>query len=335
MTIAPVHLQALAAFGYTEDESRFLYLVATHSGYFVARQFLAFTGAHWGKRTTLFWMKLHTNEHARTERFPKSGVVYHLFARRLYRQIGRENLRNRREHETQFIQRRIAILDYVLANEQRNYLETEPEKVSYFCVKQSVASHVLPSKTYHGQLTSQPTVRCFVDKFPMFLDGADSLSPVVTFSYVQGAEANLTEFVRHIEAYLPLFRKLPEFAFLYLARTNSLFSKARELFDSLVTVPLESNPAADLLRYFEIRKAWDLRQYGAVTEADLIFRNQAKGRFTAEVFEHLYRGWKVGQMTEAEIQDDFGSGATIHTVRFQAEVLRPYAGDRDKSHQER
>jgi hypothetical protein len=335
MTIAPIHLQALAVFGYTEDEARFLYLVATHSGYFVARQFLAFTGAHWGKRTTLFWMKLHTNEHARTEHFPKSGVVYHLFARRLYRQIGRENLRNRREHETQFIQRRIAILDYVLANQHRNYLETEPDKLAYFCGTHGIASHVLPSRTYHGQPTSQPTVRHFVDKFPMFLDGPDSPSPVVTFSYVQGAEANLTDFVRHVEAYLLLFRELPEFAFLYLARTDSLFSKTRELFDSLVTVPLESNPADDLLRYFQIRKAWDLREYGSVTEADLIFRNQAKTRFAAERFEHLYRGWKGGRVAESEIRKEFDSGAMRHTIHFRAEVLRPYPGKREESEQER
>ena len=52
MNIAPAHLDALKALGYTETEARFLYIVATHSGYFVARQFLAFTDAHWGKRTT-------------------------------------------------------------------------------------------------------------------------------------------------------------------------------------------------------------------------------------------------------------------------------------------
>ena len=93
MNIAPAHLDALEALGYTEQEARFLYIVATHSGYFTARQFLAFTGAHWGKRTTLFWSKLERLKHARTECFPKSGVVYHLFARRLYRQIERENIR--------------------------------------------------------------------------------------------------------------------------------------------------------------------------------------------------------------------------------------------------
>jgi hypothetical protein len=33
----------LRSLGYTEDEARFLYLVATHSGYFSPRQFLNFT----------------------------------------------------------------------------------------------------------------------------------------------------------------------------------------------------------------------------------------------------------------------------------------------------
>src|SRR6266849_3952720 len=74
MNIAPVYLKALKALGYTEAEARFLYIVATHSGYFVARQFLAFTTAHWGERTTIFWDKLHTKKHARTECFPKSGT---------------------------------------------------------------------------------------------------------------------------------------------------------------------------------------------------------------------------------------------------------------------
>jgi hypothetical protein len=31
-------IENLLGFGYTEDEARFLYLVATHSGYFSTRQ---------------------------------------------------------------------------------------------------------------------------------------------------------------------------------------------------------------------------------------------------------------------------------------------------------
>jgi hypothetical protein len=168
MNIAPAHLDALKALGYCEAETRFLYIVATHSGYFTARQFLAFTGAHWGKRTTTFWSKLETKRHARMECFPKSGVVYHLFARRLYRQIEKENLRNRREHEFDFIKRRIAILDFVLLNQGYQYLETEPEKVRFFCGTLNIQKHYLPARLYVGSKTPSTSVRYFVDKFPMF-----------------------------------------------------------------------------------------------------------------------------------------------------------------------
>ena len=109
MNIEPGHLSALQALGYSEAEARFLYIVAIHSGYFRARQFLAFTHAHWGERTTVFWSKLARQKHARTERFPKSGTIYHLFSRRLYRLIGKENLRNRRAHELDFIKHRTSM----------------------------------------------------------------------------------------------------------------------------------------------------------------------------------------------------------------------------------
>ena len=324
MNIAPSHLEALKALGYTEAEARFLYIVATHSGYFVARQFLAFTDAHWGKRTTLFWNKLQTKRHARTECFPKSGTVYHLYSRRLYRQIDRENIRNRREHEIEHIQRRIGMLDFVLLNQGYRYLETEPEKIRFFCNQLKVSNQFLPSKIYHGQKTSQPTVRYFVDKFPMFV-ASDASSHVITFTYLHGAEANLTEFVHHLEAYLPLFRQLSEFRFLYLARVDSHFENAKELFNSLVTIPLGSDVSADLLRYFQIRKTWDLSRYASLTESDLIFRNQAKTRFAGPRFEHLYRGWKVGRVTESDIRQDFGGSERHQTVHFATEALCRFA----------
>jgi hypothetical protein len=324
MNIKLSYLEALKALGYTEAEARFLYIAATHSGYFVARQFLAFTDSHWGKRTTIFWNKLHTKRHARTECFPKSGTVYHLFSRRLYRQIDRENIRNRREHEIEYIQRRIGMLDFVLLNQGYQYLETEPEKVSLFCNQLKVPNHFLPSKIYHGQRTSQPTVRYFVDKFPMFL-ASDASSPTVTFTYLPGPEASLREFVHHLEAYFPLFRQLSTFRFLYLARVDSHFEKAKEVFDSLVTIPLGSDVSADLLRYFQIRKTWDLSRYTSLTEADLIFRNQAKTRFAGQRFEHLYRGWKVGRVTEADIRQDFGGSMRPAIAHFATEVLCRFA----------
>jgi hypothetical protein len=318
-------IEAIQALGYSEQESRFLYLVATHSGYFVARQFLGFTHAYWGKRTTLFWSKLQASQHAHIYRFAQGGTVYHLYSRTLYRQIGHENLRNRREHEFEYVRTRIAMLDFVLGNLDKRYLETEPEKVGYFCSELNVPAHDLPSKSYAGRYTPKPTIRYFVDRYPMFFPAAPA-TRVVTFTYIQGPEANLVGFAHHLQAYLPLFRHLSEFRFLFLARNDSQFAKAHELFRDLVTVALESNPADDLLRYFTIRKAWDLAQYGSVTEVDLIFRNLAKERFAGARYEHFYRAWKFGKVSDAEIREELCGSDKPHLLQFEAQIVRPICG---------
>lgn len=325
MKIEPVHVSALEALGYTEEEARFLYVVATHSGYFVARQFLAFLNVQWGKRTTLFWNKLQSKKHARTAPLPRHGAVYHLFARKLYRQLGRENLRNRRRHELEYIRKRIAILDFVLGHPDVTYLETEADKVAFFCHELKVEPRHLPSKTYLSHRSVQPTVRYFVDRFPMFFEDHQSASRVVTFSFIQGSEANLSAFVHHMQSYSSLFRELREIRFLYLARVEAHFAKARELFHALVTVPLQSNPADDLLRYFTIRKAWDLHQYGSLSEADLIFRNLSKERFAGERFEHFYRAWKAERVPESQIRATFQGHHLPHTAHFEARILKPFA----------
>jgi len=319
MNIAPAHLEALQALGYTEVEARFLYIVATHSGYFCARQFLAFTGAHWGKRTTTFWNKLQSRRHACIECFPKSGVVCHLFSRRLYRQIERENIRNRRSHEFDFIKRRVAILDFVLQNQAYQYLETEPDKVRFFCGTLNIEKHYLPAHLYVGRKTSRPTVRYFVDKFPMFLLPS---SPVVTFTYIHEGGAAFADFIHHIERYMPLFRRLSEFRLVYASRSDSHFEKASEIFHSVVKIPLESDIGDDLVRYFRVRRAWDEKKYAAVSDGDLIFRNQARSRFSGARFEGLYRGWKNGRISEGAIRQQLGSNDRKRAVGFDTFLLR-------------
>ncbi len=321
MKISAAHLEALLTFGYTEEEARFLYLVATHSGYFVARQFLDFTGSHWGKRTTSLWATLQRLRHARIERFPKSGVVYHVFSRRLYRRIERENIRNRRTHELDFIQRRLAILDFVLSHVDSEYLETEPEKMRYFCGQLNLERHHLPSRIYVGSPKAKPTVRYFVDKFPMFLTEGSCVPPVVTFTYVHSGISTMADFSHHLVAYLPLFRQLSEFAFVYASRTDACFAQATEVFASLVKVPLEDQIAEQLLRYFQVRKAWDEKQYGAVTDADLLFRNAARTRFSSERFEALYRGWKRARISDDAIRREFAGGERKRAIRFETCLL--------------
>ena len=161
-----------------------------------------------------------------------------------------------------------------------------------------------------------------------------SSSPVVTFTYIHEGAVVFTDFVRHLENYLPLFRQLSEFQFVYASRTDSSFEKATEIFSSLVKTPLESDIAGDLLHYFRVRKAWDEKQYGTVTDADLIFRNQVRAKFAGERFEGLYRGWKNGRVSESGIRQEVGTNDRKHTVSFGTFLLRRIAPAADSGEAE-
>ena len=253
MKISCEHIRAIQSLGYTEDEARFLYIVANHSGYFVPRQFIAFTGASWGKRSQQFTDKLESRGHVTWREYQDMGGVYHLFSKTLYRQIDRENLRNRRRHSTEFIRTRLLLLDFVLANQVYDYLETEDDKVRFFCDELAIPKKALPAKAYEGVSTPEPTLRYFVDKFPLFLATTNgSSSPVVTFSYVDPGQASLTGFANHLNAYASLFRHLqqlplrlhsafygpfhPRRAVLLLARENPVASRCLRRTGALLPV---------------------------------------------------------------------------------------------------
>jgi len=75
MSIQESHLAPLRAFGYTEVEARFLYLVATHSGYFTVRQFLEFAKAKSGKRNDRLVQKLFALGHVSAQRYQRRSVT--------------------------------------------------------------------------------------------------------------------------------------------------------------------------------------------------------------------------------------------------------------------
>ncbi len=194
-------------FGYTETEAQFLYIVATHSGYFTLRQFLKFTGAHRGKRSPQFARKVLNNGHASMRDYMGYGSIYHLFSRTLYGQIEKGNLRNRRKHSFEFIRTRLVLLDFVLAH--RTFTISRPKKRRSPTSAKSCASQ--KSFSRRGSMKGLPAAnrpfaiswinsRCFL--LPPLL-----LSPsVVTLSYVDsGARKRLriSHAPRGLSAFVP------------------------------------------------------------------------------------------------------------------------------------
>lgn len=304
MKIAAERLSNLTQLGYTPEEARFLYIVATHSGYFTHRQFLAFSGTKPGKHSQKFLEKLLTAEHATYHTYPSAGRVYHIFSRKVYKAIGRDDLRTRRKHQLEYIKTRIVVLDFVLSNLDCEYLETEAEKVPFFESRFNVSRDVLPSKAYTSKLCRDSSVRFFVDRFPIFLRAASASAPRLTFTYVDAGAATIQGFGTHLQAYRELLRRLPAFEFIYVAPTGRFFGVAEAEFSRSVLGRPNSSSNDQLLRYFRLRKTWEAGD--RVPAADVVFLNAAKRHFDGEEIKSQYRKWSEGTMQDVDVSHHAG-----------------------------
>src|SRR6202166_1560136 len=306
MKMPQEQVERIKELGYTEAEHRFLYIVALHSGYFTLGQFRAFTKTSYGKRPTSFAQKVIKQGHASVRDYMRRGSIFHLFSRTLYGQIDKDNLRNRKRHSFDFMRTRLVLLDFILANQDLNYFETEQEKVRFFCDELGAPKDALPAKVYEGGPDGKPTLRYFVDKFPMFLASPiPGASTVANLSYVDSGFETSSHFVGHLAAYQGLFRQLKTFRFLYIAAKDAYFQTAQERFRSLVKRPLESDVSAEILRYFRVRRKWERHEYVVPVTEDFEFLNEARRRFHGDRFESLYQAWSKVTITERELRLEF------------------------------
>jgi hypothetical protein len=287
MNISQDQPARLLDFGYTEVEARFLYLVATHSGYFTVRQFLDFAKAKSGKRNARLVEKLFSLGHASAQRYTRRSLVYHLCSRQLYSAISKDYLRNRREHELTHIKTRLLALDFILTHPKEDYFETAEAKRRYFIQRFQVNESVFsPCEGHRSGIT-------FADRFPLCVAyPSPDYMPVVTFTYVDTEHRNLDAYIAHLRTYRPLFRRLPGFQFLYISTATGLRREAAELFSLLI----EGKGLSDLTRYFDLETKWEREQYRLVTEQDTIFLSQARKRYTGESISSLYHLWKRNKL---------------------------------------
>jgi hypothetical protein len=298
MTMTAFQREGLHLLGYTKRESEFLFLVATHSGYFTNRQFKWFAQTESGSVSHAFVRKLLDRKHASYHTYRSGGRVYHVFARKVYQAIERENLRTRKKHELEYIKTRLVALDFVLGHPQHRYLETEGEKVAFFEKEWNVSRETLPVKQYRARRSAEVTPRYFVDRFPMFVDRLSS-APMVTFTYVDAGAVTLEAFGTHLRSYLGLFEALPRLEFIYLGPTARFFEAAEIEFYHVLNGVREHAKAVNLLRYFQVRKAWEAKE--RVASADVVLLKEAQGRYAGRQFEELYEKWRKGAIADTEV----------------------------------
>jgi hypothetical protein len=297
MTISPAHLQVLVNLGYSRRESEFLELVAIHSGYFTNRQFTSF--AQVKLRTAHeFTSRLVRQNVASFHRYSSGGKVYHLFSRKVYRLIDKDHLRTHRRHELEYIQSRLVALDFVLAHPQYHFLETETEKVAYFQREMNIGPESLPSRRYYGGKSREATTRYFVDGFPLFVSNLSGCL-AVTLTYVDPGSLSLETFRTHVRAYTGLLRSLGRrLTFLYVSPNSRLFQAAESEFYRFVGGIPVGMSSSDLMRYFEVRVAWESKE--RVLSSDVLFLKGAMARY--KKFDPLYEKWRSGDLQQNAVE---------------------------------
>ena len=317
MTMTAFQREGLYLLGYTKRESEFLFLIATHSGYFTSRQFRLFAQTESGSVSHAFLRKLLDRKHASYHAYRSGGRVYHLFARKVYQAIERENLRTRKKHELDYVKTRLVALDFVLGHLQHRYLETEAEKVIFFERECRLSREILPVKQYRARRSAEVTPRYFVDRFPMFVDRRSS-PPMTTFTYVDAGAVTLEAFGTHLRAYLGLFQALPKLQFIYLAPTARLFQAAESEFYHALCGVRDHRKSVSVLDYFRLRKAWDAKE--RVASADVVLLKEAQARYAGSQFDELYETWRQGTIADSEVTRSAGQALPSGRGIFRAIV---------------
>jgi hypothetical protein len=229
----------------------------------------------------------------------KNSSVLHLTSRAIYRAVGHENLRHRRSHRVDYVKTKLLSLDYILENPDRKYLPTEEEKVHLFTEVMGIPLSELPARAYKTPNAKEETVRYFVDKFPLFLSEISQSGPVVHFTYVDpGPYIGIVDFLNHLKLYARLFTRMEVIRLVYVYYVSSKWKQAQDLFHCFVRsgCRVDTNDL-DLVKYFQIREAWESKQYEKVGATELLFLGQAKKKYLRSRYEALYAQWKNGDQT--------------------------------------
>jgi hypothetical protein len=162
-------LEAVAAFGFTERQARFLLNVLLHSGVFVERQYCSFAGIVHGQKSTDFTKMLVERRFATPITTGKlhRGRMFHVHYKPLWAAIGEPDSRFRKPTAQGRIIQRVMLLDAVLDDRESVWLGPSTDKRRHF--SRHLGNRLEVREFPHLLFGEGPekTVRYFPDKLPI------------------------------------------------------------------------------------------------------------------------------------------------------------------------
>ena len=181
--------KSLEPFGWKGREAEWIALVCLHSGVFTRSQFCYFFDAVSDRKRALRFVRdMVKHGLAVEDALPNKrggAKACRISNKEIYRALGTENVRHRRDADYSVMLRRLLSLDYVLEHPELPWLPTEQEKVAFFDLL-GIDRRRLPHRVYLGAVGSQ--TRYFALKLPIAAD-----SRTATFIYVDPGKYTDTE----------------------------------------------------------------------------------------------------------------------------------------------
>jgi hypothetical protein len=290
MTTHEQRCAAVETFGYTPRQAQFLVRVALHGGYFLRRQYLAFTGLAHGQASVRFLARAIERGHVRALPIPGLGQVYHLFARQLYAAIGEAHNRNRRLVETEAVTRKLMTLDFVLSTTEGQFIATEEDKVALL-TELGVWQELWPAKRYAPRRgRGQIVTRYFVDKMPWLLLPDDTR---LWFVYVD-SESTLAGLETFLAQYGRLLRVMP-CCVIYVG-TSAWPAAIRRAMDRGLRRAgrLPSFRRSPFLEYCRLRQLVEAKRLEGVSLTEIQSFRELREEFARAAFDDLYARWCEG-----------------------------------------
>ncbi|MDE3157088.1 MAG: hypothetical protein KGN76_18475 [Acidobacteriota bacterium] len=271
---------AVAAYGFTARQARFVLTVMRHAGVCLERQYCTFAGIAHGKNSQRFFRTLVTRGYA--TRHPcgtRRTHLFHIHAKALYRAMNEPEHRHRHRPSLPRAIERLMLLDGVLAAPDRTWLGSAHEKVQYFGARYGVAEADQPA--VKGTARGGAVWQFFPDVLPIGVgDGHETV--LFLFLVVEPTSLKFREFLQRHAA---LLRALPSWEIrLLVPRCRAAALGSYEAaFREQVQEPLHPTIAQELRWYFAARQH-------RRPEAQERFDGAVRG-FGAAHFRVLYRDW--------------------------------------------
>jgi len=281
--------EAIAAFGFTERQARFLVHVLLHSGVFVERQYCSFAGIVHGQKSTDFIKRLVERRFATPITVGKlhRGRMLHVHYKPFWTAVGQPDNRFRKGAAQGRMIERVMLLDAVLDNRDYTWLGPSIDKRRRFMrhLEDRLDTRQYPHLLF-GE-GSPKAVRYFPDKLPVGTQpNADSHLFVYLVTNPCPMDFRLF-LLRHTALLQRLFRWTIRLLFprgLWKARLAYQHAAREHL-----ATPLHPSNEKTLEWLFGERKGLADTRTEAV---DGRYRKTAKA-FSAPQFRALYRQWLV------------------------------------------